>query len=857
MIGQTISHYKVLEKLGQGGMGVVYKAQDTKLLRPVALKFLTPEMTRDQDAKKRFIQEARAASALDHPNIAVVHDVDETADGHLFICMAYYDGQTLKTKLTKAPFGVDEAVQLILQIASGLQRAHESNIVHRDIKPANIIFTSNGEVKIVDFGLAKLSAQTRERRTLITAGTAAYMAPEQIMGSEADGRSDLFSLGVVFYETVAGRRPFAGEHEAALFYSIVNAEPAAPSTIRHEIPQELDRIILRLLEKDPAKRYQCAADVREDLKHFLGEKPTPRPMMQLRRILRGKPYISLVAGGILVVTLAILLATGVVQHWFERSRVTGPHYIGVLPFNLIGGDSTKMVLCDGIYERVVSGLVRMHSALGKSHMCPASEMRQYRGKNVRQAREGSSITLGVEGTIQWTSDQVRATVTVVETDELASIDSREVSVAAASLPELELKLIDAIAEMLGGRLTSAQVFGLTAGTTKDDKSYAYYARGRGELLFYTDRTRLNNAIQLFHRAITLDSLYALAYAGLGEAYWRKFSGTKDVQWADSAFKACRRAQSLDSNVAEVRFTLGLLYHGIGKASLAILEYQSILAGDSLNPATYMEFGEAYATLKQPAKAEAAYKKAIDLRSAGWLAYHYLGRFYYRAERDSEAIEVWKKATQLAPNQALTPNGLGAALFRQEHWTDAIEQFNRALEIDTSRYALYSNLGTAYYYDGLFERAAQSYDKSLKFNKTDHQAWCGLGAAYRELGSKKLSKESFEAAARLAEGMLKVNPDDPEILSQLAGYYVDLDRKAEARSMIWKALSLAPKDKNVLTRAVATFELLGDRKQAVRLLAEALEQGATITEMKYNPEMKALREDPRYKELTKGGGTKRK
>jgi serine/threonine protein kinase len=270
VIGQTVSHYKILEKLGEGGMGVVYKAQDTKLLRPVALKFLTPEMTRDQDAKKRFIQEALAASALDHPNIAVVHEVDETADGNSFICMAYYDGQTLKARLAKGPFEIDEAVQLILQIASGLQRAHESNIVHRDIKPGNIIITCNGEVKIVDFGLAKLSAQTRESRIVITGRTAAYVAPEQIMGSEADRRSDLFSLGVVFFESVAGRRPFAGEHEAAFFYSITNAEPPVPSAIRPEIPQELDRIILRLLEKDPAKRYQCAADLRDDLKHFLG-----------------------------------------------------------------------------------------------------------------------------------------------------------------------------------------------------------------------------------------------------------------------------------------------------------------------------------------------------------------------------------------------------------------------------------------------------------------------------------------------------------------------------------------------------------------------------------------------------------
>ena len=856
MIGQTISHYKILEKLGEGGMGVVYKAQDTKLLRPVALKFLTPDMTRDLDAKKRFIQEARAASALDHPNIAVVHDIDETADGHSFICMAYYDGQTLKSKLAKGSFQIEEAIQLILQIASGLQRAHESGIVHRDIKPGNIIITSKGEIKIVDFGLAKLSAQTRESRTLVTGGTAAYMAPEQILGNEADARSDLFSLGVVFYEAIAGRRPFAGEHEPALFYSIVNAEPPAPSTIRPDVPHELERIILKLLEKDPAKRYQCAADVRDDLKHFLGEKPTPRPIVQLRRVFRSKPYIPFVAGGTLIVAAALLLATGVLQHWLGASRVTGTHYIGVLPFNLIGGDSTKAVLCDGIYDRVVSGLVRLHGALGKSHVCPAGEMRKYGPGGVRQAREGSGITLGIEGTIQWISDEVRATVTVVETDELASVDSKEVAVAAASLQELEPKLVSAIMDMLGGRLTSAQVVNLSVGTTQDGNAYTFFARGRGELLSYTEQTKLNNAIQLFHRAIALDSLYATAYAGLGEAYWRKYSSTKDNQWVDSALNACRRAQSLDSTSVEVRFTLGLLYHGTGKDSLAILEYQSILAADSLNAAAFMELGDAYGIGRNPQKAEAAYRQAIRLRPLDWQTYHYLGRAYGNNGDYEKAIEIWNEGAKRGPNQSLIQNGLGVAFFRLENWTDAIDHFNRALAADSGRYSVYSNLATAYYYDGMTQQAIEVYLKAKRLGPKDHQVWGGLGAAYLELGSKKLSRESFERAALYALERLTINPTDPQVLSQLAGYYADLGKKGDAMTALRKALSLAPNDRRVMSRAVTTFELLGDREKAIDWLRKLAASGPVSQEIKYSPEMKKLREDPKYQRLLKEKSNKK-
>ncbi len=529
----------------------------------------------------------------------------------------------------------------------------------------------------------------------------------------------------------------------------------------------------------------------------------------------------------------------------------------MLPFNLIGGDSTKIVLCDGIYDRVVSGLVRNHSALGKSIVCPASEMRKYRGKDLRQAREGSSITLGVESTIQWISDQVRATVTVIETDKLASVDSREVSVTAASLPELELKLINAIAEMLGGKLTSAQVFGLRAGTTKDERSYDYYARGRGELLYYTDRAKLNNAIQLFQRAIVLDSVYTLAYAGLAEAYWRKFSGTKDAQWADSAFRACRRAQSLDSSVAEVRFTLGLLYHGTGKDSLAVLEYKSILAADSLNAAAYMELGEAYGIAREPQTAEAAYRHAIRLRPFDWQTYHYLGRAYANNKEYKKAIEIWNEAVRRTPNQPLVHNGLGAAFFYLDDWTGAIEHFNRALEADSSRYQVYSNLATAYYYDGMYEQAIKVYQQAIRFTPTNYQAWGGLGAAYHELGSKKLAQESYEKAATLALGLLKLNASDPQLLSQLAGYYADLGNKAKSKAVLRKAISLAPGDKGVLTRAVTTYELLGDRELAISWLAKVLAQGSVPQEIEHSPEMKNLREDPRYKHLTKGGGAGKK
>jgi serine/threonine protein kinase len=261
MIGQTISHYKILEKLGSGGMGVVYKAEDTKLKRTVALKFLPPDLTRDDEAKKRFIHEAQAASALDHPNICTIHEIGETEDGTLFICMAYYEGETLKKKVTSNQLSVTSAIDISVQIAQGLTKAHEKGIVHRDIKPANLFVTNDGILKILDFGLAKLAGVTKLTKPGTTLGTVAYMSPEQMQGEEVDQRTDIWALGVVIYEMLTGKLPFKGEYEQAVMYSILNEKPEPITATRLDVPMELERIVIQCLEKEASKRYQLVNEL--------------------------------------------------------------------------------------------------------------------------------------------------------------------------------------------------------------------------------------------------------------------------------------------------------------------------------------------------------------------------------------------------------------------------------------------------------------------------------------------------------------------------------------------------------------------------------------------------------------------
>ncbi|UCG51287.1 MAG: PD40 domain-containing protein [Candidatus Latescibacterota bacterium] len=332
MIGQTISHYRILEKLGGGGMGVVYKAEDTKLQRLVALKFLPPEIGADQTAKDRFMHEARTASALQHNNICTIHEIDETDDGRLFICMDYYEGHTLRDILANGPLGIDETVNIVLQIADGLAKAHEKEIVHRDVKPANIMITHDGVVKILDFGLAKLAGQARFTRTGSTVGTVAYMSPEQAQGKETDGRSDMFSLGVVTYELLAGRLPFKGEHETAMLYSIIHNEAEPIDRHRQDVPDILKTVIEKALKKEPSERYGSVVELTRDLEPLVaasgtqvrGKAPVlPGGAAAVRQLKRKstwnrlKPFLY---GSAVVVLLVIVVSV----YWANRRGTREP-----------------------------------------------------------------------------------------------------------------------------------------------------------------------------------------------------------------------------------------------------------------------------------------------------------------------------------------------------------------------------------------------------------------------------------------------------------------------------------------------------------------------------------------------------
>jgi eukaryotic-like serine/threonine-protein kinase len=357
MINEKILHYSISEKLGGGGMGVVYKAEDTKLRRTVALKFLPASFSYDEEAKQRFLYEAYAASSIQHHNICNIHDIDETEDGRLFICMDYYDGKTLKQKIAEGPIKINTAIDISLQVAHGLLKTHEQKIIHRDIKPANIFVTKDGTVKILDFGLAKLSGQANITKMGSTLGTAAYMSPEQASGNDVDHRTDIWSLGIVIYEMISGKTPFQNDFEQAVLYSILNEEPEPISSLRSGVPMELERIILKALSKDPEDRYQHIDEMIVDLRNInITEQRDSLKRFNFNKKKKSKNTLFWSAAIIILLTSVFALWTFLDTTYTKMEK---RKLIAVLPFKSITDTEENRDFADGIHDDIIIQLSKI------------------------------------------------------------------------------------------------------------------------------------------------------------------------------------------------------------------------------------------------------------------------------------------------------------------------------------------------------------------------------------------------------------------------------------------------------------------------------------------------------------------
>lgn len=878
MVGETISHFEILEKLGEGGMGVVYKARDLWLSRDVALKFLPEQSAIAAENQERFLQEARSVAKLNHPNICQIYTIEEPEDGPPFIVIEYVRGETLRARFRTVSLedqagrsGADDIVLYALQMARGLTAAHAKGIVHRDIKSANIMVTDANEVKILDFGLAKMAGAVPLTQTGSTLGTTAYMSPEQVRGEELDARSDIWSFGVVLYEMLTGRLPFGEDYEHAIMYAIVNEDPAPAGGEDHEAGRALEAIALRCLAKDPADRYPSATELLTDLRALAGGSSAPhategretlpeqsvRPPAGARRLGGGSfqkrsllAGVGIIAGLLIISAVAVFFGSG-----GSSASAPGPDdayvHVAVLPFTNIGADPQRQVFSEGLVETITSNLTQMGQFQTDLWVIPADEVRSYNVSSAREAERIFGVNYVVAGSLQPIGDRLRLTVTLINAKNLRQLNSSVIDVQATDVLLLHNRSVEQLLAMLDVELRPDEREALHAGGTSVAAAFEPYAQALGYLQRYERRENIDRAIGAFRAALARDPDFALAHAGLGQAYWRKFEVTRAPDWVDRAVAQVRQASNLNPALVQVNITEGLIATGTGNYEQAIRNFTRALDTDPANAEAYRGLASAYEAAGDIAAAEDTHLRAIRLQPGYWASYNLLGSFYARTNRYEDAMAQFALVIERAPHNYRGYLNLGSMHYYLGDVENAQALWEESLAVEAS-YSAASNLATLYFVEERYPDAARMYETALAIDDGNYLIWGNLASAYHEMPrAKDKARETYQQAIERALDEREINPRDSEVYASLAGYHAMIGDDAQARGYIQEALAIAPESASVLYIAATTFERLGERAEALHYIEAAIDRGYSRSEIISQPELSALIADPRFGSLQQG------
>jgi len=844
LIGRTVSHYRILERLGGGGMGIVYRAQDTRLDRTVALKFLPMEWCQDPLLRERFSREARAASTLDHPHICTVFDIDETPEGQLFIAMAYCPGENLKQRTLRGPMPIEDAVDIAIQIGEALGGAHEGGIVHRDIKPANILITDRDQVKVVDFGLAKLAGEATVTRKGSVIGTPAYMSPEQATGDEVDGRGDLWALGAVLYEMVAGRRAFAADHEQAILLAITTTDPTPIDTLRPEVPAELQRIIRRCLKRKPQERYQAASDLVADLKRFRGD-PTPAEVVtqtlpsasRARRRWSLKHRVLPVAAAIVAVALVATL-----YPTLNRSKT---RHLLVLPFNCPGANAEAELLCSGLLDTVTAKLAELRRFRSALSVVPASEVRGQGVNNADIARRVFGVDLVVSGSVLRENAHLRIPIELVDASQLRQIRSLTITTEQTAEFVLQDRVIAAIEEMLDVELGAAERQAMMVGGTQNAEAAELFLEARGHARKTPTKIHLTQAMTLYRQALEIDPAYAEAMVQLADACDQRYQLEGDSIWLEHGANYAQRAVALAPDLPTAQFAAGRFAFANSSYEGAIEHLKRAIALDPLGVSAYMYLAQAYQAIEESELADETVKRAIRTGPEDWRTYYDLGKFFYNSHEWKRAAGYFRQVVELLPESSAGYTALGGCLFYLGDRGQARENLERAVTIG-SGYEGYNNLATLEFYEGMYAEAAELYERALEMDDTDFHVWNNLAEASRAAGnSPERVRRAYEHAAGLAASDLSTDPDNVTLLINLASFSVHLGDDAGAREYLARVEELGVDGAELKFFTADAYERLGERARALDWVRLALEAGFSLQILEDYHDFDALRADPRF------------
>jgi len=883
MIGKTISHYRIIEKLGEGGMGVVYKAEDTKLKRTVALKFLPGELTRDPDAKERFIREAQAAAALNHPCICTIYEVGEH-DGQSFIAMELVEGESLKERIECGPLPIDDAVSSAVEVGEGLGEAHEKGIVHRDIKPGNIMLTSRGQAKILDFGLARLGADMKLTKTDTTLGTVAYMSPEQTSGKDVDRRTDIWSLGVVLYEMVAGQRPFAGDYEAAVAHSILNDAPEPLTARRSNVPLELDRIVGKALAKNPSERYPHVEDMLVDLR-ALRSATQSRPVAQGTKTAGGRNKLA-IAGAAAGIVVVIALAVAILPRLFRSgTQPRGPlapseqKMLVVLPFENLGSPEGEY-FANGITDAITARLAGV-SGLGVISRQSAMQYKKTT-KTIRQIGKELGVDYVLEGTVQRErlgdpASRVRVIPQLVRVANDTHVWADTYDEDMTEVFRIQSDIAERVAAQLDVALLEPERRAMQKRPTENLAAYENYLRGT-DYAYSLDVSNVEMSVSFFQKAVSLDPQFAEAWACLSIVHRALYWAFDRPGGLTPLIEAAKRAQQLAPDLPETHLALGYVAYSQREFDRALEHFDR---AERLRPNgetaqaigfTLRRMGRWQEALNYGEKAGRLLPRSADVFvDILGVTKQYLRRFD-EAEQDADhAIWLLPEAADahFLKAEVLAERGDMSAA------NEAMLEMSRRIEIaDAAEFILPQGLtvwtATTYLrlFPETFTKAFEAFEAGPMERYRSIQpamvAATHLARAiiYETSGDRQSARARYDSAMVHFERIIRSNPQSayvPVYHSDLGLTYAGLGRCEEAIRTGEEAVRMIPISKDAVVgpsligNLAEIYLICGKHEAAIDQIETWLSvpSGISVDLLRVDPLWDPLRANPRFRRLVEG------
>jgi eukaryotic-like serine/threonine-protein kinase len=856
--------YEIMGVLGQGGMGAVYKARDRELDRLIALKVIRPELATDPAILQRFKQELILSRNITHKNVVRIFDLGE-ADGIRFISMEYVDGEDLRTILRReGKFSPKEAIAVVEQVCRALDTAHSEGVIHRDLKPQNIMRDKHGRIVVMDFGLARSLGESGLTQTGALVGTLEYMSPEQALGSTLDQRSDIFSVGLIFFELLTGKAPYQADTAIASLMKRTREEARSASDVDTSVPRSLSAIVGRCLEREPANRYHSAVELLQQLATWEANpnisaetlsKMIAHPIVRPSRFsldLPGKSWMW-IAGAVLVVVLAtfagrtLLNRTGTLSGEMAQGipSLKQGKYVAILPLKQVGDQKTLGYVAEGIQEALAAKLFQLKEV----HLASSDAVDKAVARGLPPAKLAHElgVNLVLQGSVQGNSDKLRVTLSLDDATTGKRVWSQEFPGAPGDVLALEDQIYSNMATALALKPTNEEQARVGAHPTENVKAYDLYLQGRNTVRNGHGQDAYRQSVGLFEQAIDKDYNFALAYTGLADSSLLMYGETKESVWAQKATLAAQQAERLSNNLPEVHMSLGSVYSATGKNTEAVNELKRALELAPNSDEAYRNLGDAYFRSGQSDEAIAAFQKAVAANSYNWANHLSLGNAYLRLGDNAKALPEFQKVTEIAGDSPLGYEGVGSVYLRQGKWSEAIPEYQKALTLAPDS-PTYSNLGTAYFFLKNYDQATKMYEKAVAMTPNDEQLQGNLGDAYRWSGHSDQAAAAYGKAISLAFQELQVNPRSAAIMGDLGLLYAKKGDAANALQYTQQARAISPDEVYSMYQEALVKTMIGKPEDALKSLRQALEKGYPAQEAWNDPELQKLQALPQFSQL---------